>query len=276
MKKITTIEEFKKGQILLVVVLLLATMLTVVMTVVFTSRTETQSSKLQQEADKSLVAAEAGVEAAIKSLGAGSTQSFSDLNLGSLQSSGIDVTNSKVSADNTQRDQFVSPVILKDQQYTLYLTNYDNGNYGGNAFTPKLQVYYGSGINCNNLALEITVVSFTAGDSSSPVVSRFVADTGRLLGSDGAQIGSATNLTIKSTVFNCVTSAISLPNNAKLLFARVLGSGASTRIGINDGQLPVQGKYFTAEAKTTSGVTKKIKLFQSYPQLPAELFVTSF
>lgn len=275
-------KKYQEGQILLVVVLLLAAALTMVMTISFTSRTENQVSKLQQDADKSLVAAEAGIEAAIKSNTGGT---FSSLNLNTLQDSGIDTTNSSVSIQNTQAGKFVSPVVTKDDQYTLYLATYDNNGNFGNAPLSSISVYYGDNIACGNLAIELTVVTFDNTKPSDPTIQRFVADTsGKILG--GSQIGSdLTKLTppyytILGTNFNCKTSPISLTPgsgaSSKLLFVRVIGAGASTKIGIDDSQLPVQGRYFISTAKSTSGVTKKLKLFQSYPQIPAEFFVTSF
>jgi hypothetical protein len=254
------------------------------MTISFTSRTENQVTKLQQDADKSLVAAEAGIEAAIKNQSSGS---FSELSLDALKDSGIDVDSSKVTIDAAQTRKFVSPAINKDEQYTLYLTPYNGSFPNTPPFNTHVAVYYGDGgsFNCGSVALELTVVSF---DSSVPnpsyTVERYVADTGtpKILGTDGAQIGNDISKfggkDILTTHFNCVTTlnSITLSATAKLMFIRVIGVGATTKIGIDDGLLPVQGKYYTATAKSTSGVTKTVQLFQSYPQIPAEFFVTSF
>jgi len=63
--------------------------------------------------------------------------------------------------------------------------------------------------------------------------------------------------------------------NTKVLIARVLFYG--TKIGLqSSGDLSPQGRSLNAETKAKSGVVKKVKLFQSYPQLPSEFFVTSF
>jgi hypothetical protein len=42
------------------------------------------------------------------------------------------------------------------------------------------------------------------------------------------------------------------------------------------GNFPIQGKTVSSTATTTTGVSKKVTLFQSYPQIPAEFFTTSF
>ena len=56
----------QQGQVLLITIMLLATVLTVVLAVTFKSTTETQLTKLEEESQKALAAAEAGVEVAIK------------------------------------------------------------------------------------------------------------------------------------------------------------------------------------------------------------------
>src|SRR3990167_1007022 len=56
----------KRGQILLITVMLLATVMTIILSVSFKSITETQVTKLEEESQKALAAAEAAVETAIK------------------------------------------------------------------------------------------------------------------------------------------------------------------------------------------------------------------
>ncbi|MEO6508705.1 MAG: hypothetical protein ABIO02_02020 [Patescibacteria group bacterium] len=266
-------KQNQSGQILLVVVLLLATTLTIVMTAVFTSRTETQVSKLQQESDKSLIAAEAGIEAAIKNQNGRSNISFKDLALTSLDGTGIDLNNSSVSIDNSTTAKFVSPIIQKDQQYTIYLAKYDNGVFDSTIVTGTMNLYYGSdNVSCDSIALEYSFLAVALNTYTMP---RYVADTGSIIGVPGIDSVTIPPHDINGVTFTCV-STLTVPNNAKLLFVRVIGPDASTRIGIDDNNFPAQGKTFSSEAKTASGVVKKVKVFQSYPQIPAEMFVTSY
>ncbi len=269
----------KQGQVLLVVVLLLATTLTIVMTVVFTSRTESNVTRLQQDSERSLAAAEAGIEAAIKSQGEQVERTFRGLSLNNLQ--GIDLDGSKVTKDNTSSRDFVSPVITKDQQYTLYITPYSSEGFGTPIFQGDVFIYYGSESGCGNLALEFTVVS--SDTASTYNVKRYIADAGNKLGSDiDERIASTGIVNIPDTdpeaTFNCKAGPIPATLNTKLIFVRLVGNNASpTKLGIKQGQgLPPQGTYFYSEAKTTTGVVKKVQVFQSYPQLPAEYFVTTF
>jgi len=56
----------EKGQVLLITIMLLAAAITVVMTIAFTATTETQITKLEEDSQKAMAAAEAALEAAIQ------------------------------------------------------------------------------------------------------------------------------------------------------------------------------------------------------------------
>lgn len=105
----------QRGQILLITVMLIATILTVVLAVTFKSTTETQLTKLEEESQKALSAAEAGVELALQ-------QGYIDI--GALpEFSGKGIQGSAKISDLTDT-KFVSPLLKKDQQYSFYLSDY--------------------------------------------------------------------------------------------------------------------------------------------------------
>ena len=58
----------QKGQILLITVMLLATVMTIVLSVSFKSVTDTQVTKLEEESQKALAAAESAIEVALKTM----------------------------------------------------------------------------------------------------------------------------------------------------------------------------------------------------------------
>ena len=104
--------------------------------------------------------------------------------------------------------------------------------------------------------------------------------------SDPSLIGGVGTLTGVAPGGNC-PSEVTFSNqftldtgaNNLLLLIRVLSSSPTqTRVGLyaDGGNLPLQGRTITSEAKSPTGVTKKVQLFQSFPQIPAEFFVTSF
>ena len=262
----------QKGQILLITIMLLATVLTVVLAVTFKSTTETQITKLEEESQKALSAAEAGIEA---SLASGNIVDFSTLNVpsGFTGSASVSTTPSRT---------FLSPVIRKDQQFTIYLATPQETAPGVYDFLSLTPGYSGNLTLCfgnqpeSDPALELTLIK--QGD----LIQRYVINPE----SDPSLISGIGTLTGVSPGGNC-PSEVAFSNQFTLdtgvdnllLLIRVLSSSPTqTRVGLyaDGGNLPLQGRTITSEAKSPTGVSKKVQLFQSFPQIPAEFFVTSF
>ena len=267
------------GQILLIVVMLFALSLTIVMSVSFKSITESQITKLEEESQRALAAAEAGVEAALKSSETG-VKSFSELGIPSLE--GIQA--GSVTIASVQLTTFTTPIVVADDTYTFYMADYntETGVFGS-SYTENLNVYYGqpdpgqTSYDCRQNALELTFIS----GASPYTTTRYLADIGSLvtIPSSSDKVGSPLGAAkiIGSDQFWCTIPAIIKPSNSKLLLIRVIGK--DTRIGFEGGggaNLPVQGKTITSEAQSTGGVKKKIYFFQSYSQIPASLYTTIF
>ncbi|MDO8496954.1 MAG: hypothetical protein Q7S61_00225 [bacterium] len=263
----------QKGQVLLIIVMLLATAITVVLSITFKATTDIQLSKLEEENQKALAAAEAGIEEALRT--SANVVSIGSLSIGLAGFEGSAIITTAVS--NT----FVSPLLQEDQQYTFYLSNYPalDGSFSGNT-----SIWYGSeGTNCDSMAVEVTYIY----KNSSGVyqMNRYLADSGSKLGSGGTDKLSVTsiNSALDTTTFQCKTQNLTVPtvvgSAPTVLIVRTLF--AATRLGFRaedpGAYLKPQGKYVTSEAmNTNTKVTKKIQLFQSYPQLPMEFFITSF
>lgn len=271
----------QEGQVLLIIIMLFATIITVVTTVSYRSNTETQINKLEEESQKTLAAAEAGIEKAIAAkVASGYTQQFDDPNINLNNLSGIDLTNSSVNVtSNTGRD-FITPLIQKDQQYTFYLTSYNSTATPPftSPYPNGVSFYYGSESACNTLALEITVISGVA----PYTVTRYISDQGGVVtnpaGSGANNLQNGSGSTISGVNFNCKTLNIPFTPNIVMAIVRTLGT--RTKIAMHGSSispsLPQQGKYIVSEAKSTTGVIKKVQLFQSLPQIPAEFFVSTF
>ncbi|QQG44332.1 MAG: hypothetical protein HYW86_00215 [Candidatus Roizmanbacteria bacterium] len=265
----------QKGQVLLIVIMLLATVSTVVMSITFKSITETQTTKLEEEAQKALAAAEAGIE---QMLGTGSTATVVLDSLPSLSGSGI--TGQTTIASVSVPAKFNSARVSQDQQYTFYLDDYYNGTFAGSPYIGNITLYYGDSVGCSLMALEISILT---GVSPTYTLTRYIADTGDNLTSDTEERGldiSASPISINdgslNIAYNCRTSpSITVPAQAKLMIIRAIGNG--TRLGFDgSASLKTQGKIISSEAKTQAGVTRRVQLFQSYPQIPSDFFVTSF
>ena len=279
--KYFSIKHKQRGQVLLIIIMLLATVITVVTTISFKSTTETQVSKLEEESQKTLAAAEAGIEKAIGDRKPAGSYVFGPAGLDLSNLSGIDPSASTVSVETSVSTGFVTPLIQKDQQYTFYLANYDTlSDTFTNPFplpsaSGSIRIGYGTEGPCSNLALEITMISGTA----PYTVRRYIADAGTpgMLSSNTDDVYTSGTISIGGITFNCRTSAIPVvaANNPKLMLVRTIGD--KSRIGIlGSANLRPQGKFIISEARSDAGIVKKIQLFQSLPQIPAEFFVSTF
>jgi type II secretory pathway pseudopilin PulG len=253
----------KKGQGLLIVVMLLATVLTVALTATYQSVTETQLSKLEEENQKALAAAEAGIEKALQSKQEGS---FVSLGLSNL--SGIDTSQSSVEISDQGSTTFVTPLLQKDEQYTFYLADYPNFN-PDSYWSGQINIYFNTESACPSL--ELTQIK-----NDNSLVRNIVDPCGQITDPNTLRLGTTSGpYSFGGFNFNYKLSSNLSISNTKLLIVRVLF--APTRIGFQGTKnFPLQGSTIISTAKTQAGVEKKVRLFQSYPQIPAEFFVTSF
>lgn len=264
----------RKGQVLLIAVMLLATVITVVMTVAFNSTTETQVARLEADSQKALAAAEAGIEALIKE---DINASIPIESLGQFDTQGI-TGNAEVTA--VSKPTFVTSLLQKDEQYTFYLSDYTPTPPYGNPWSGSFDIYLVSEAGqCPSI--EVTVVKdtytfdrYTYNTCSSPALISN-ASTATLL---------TPPLKIETVSFNYKIDTSILvsgpaPAGGLVTFVKVLGG--KTKLGFQNTDTPVkvfplQGKTVVSEARTASGVVKKVELFQSFPQIPSNFFMTSF
>ncbi len=258
----------QKGQVLLLTMMLVATVLTVFLSMSFKSTTETQVTKLEEESQKALAAAEAGIEAALKegnvTIGQGTLSSLSGF------------SGSAICSEEYDKTYFISPLIQKDEQYTFYLAKYDTSTHSfSDYYSNDITLYYGSQTSCNDIGLEITLLYYDDATSKNKVI-RWIADSSNMFGPDTSDISGSTGDDLGGVHFDCSTSAIDISSVTKPKLLIVRSFGAATQVGFSGSSaLKPQGKICDANA-TSSTVTKKLYLLQSYPQIPAEFFVTSF
>jgi hypothetical protein len=256
----------KKGQVLLITVMLLSTVLTIFTAIAFRSTTETQITKIEEESQKALAAAEAAIEVALKQ---GNVSIANDLpNFQNFNITG------QATVDIIQSNEFVTPLLQKDEQYTLYLSNpggtVDNPNFS------VLNTYYNNQAlticsTSPTVALEITLIK------SNNSVTRFainppgstIIENGQTANNNGVCPNT------ESFSYKHQLSSSDIGSNNLLLIVRAING--SVKIGFRgSSNLPLQGKTITSTATSSIGVTKKVVLFQSYPQIPSDFFVTSF
>lgn len=256
-------KDKQQGQILLITVMLLAAAVTVVMTIAFNSTTDTQISKLEEDSQKALSAAEAALEAAV--------QQKANVALDSLPAfAGSNITG-QADIVEVGGNEFVTPLLQRDEQYTFYMSDYLTlSNYS----LADLTIYFKSESPVECPVLELTLINKTN------VITKKIIDPCSAVVTTGLPKISALAITesVKGVAFGYKTTGTDLNNvnipDMKLILVRVLNM--PTRIGFTGTGLKSQGRVITSEAKTQSGATKKIELFQSYPQIPSDFFVTGF
>ncbi len=260
----------KKGQVLLITVMLLAAAITVVMTIAFNSTTETQITKLEEESQKALSAAEAGLEAAL--------QKKADVRLDEL---GYDTSGITGQAEVFLRrtNEYVTPLLQRDEQFIFYLADYDSLVSGPPSYwgPQNLTMYVNSEGETDCSSLELTFVD------SADMVRKEIIDPCDIISGSGDEINFTTGsypLSVDGVPYTFRTKASGTESQlvnitaTKLVIVRVLNK--PTRIGFTGTQLMPQGRTIISTAKTTSGVTKQVMLIQTFPQIPADFFVTSF
>lgn len=251
-------KQNRRGQVLLIAVMLLATVITVVMTIAFNSTTETQVIKLEEDSQKALAAAEAGIDAVIKQSVNSSVQINS---LGQFNSQGI---TGEAQVTTVSKPTFISPLLQKDEQYTFYLSDYPTF---ANPQSGNLNLYFVSEVGqCPSI--EILVVTNTYAQE------RYAFNTCTPTITNASTATNSTN-EIESVSFTWKTQ-LSVTDGI-VMFIKVYGD--KTKLGFkfdSSSNLPSQGKMIESEARTQSGVVKQVQLFQSFPQIPSSFFMTSF
>lgn len=257
-------DKRQRGQVLLVTLMVLAVALSVGLTAIFTARSSSQSTKLEDDSQRALVAAEASVRAALQSqgqvtLGAGNLDAFTG------------ITGGATLAAASTSTSFTSPSLLTDEQYTFYLGNYTVGvppTFGAST-AENVTICFGTG--SVQPALDIALLK---GSGASTTVIRYAVDPqGRLSNVTTGTPGCASTSADASQFSRSYTiPAADIGNASTLLLVKTLYAPSKILIYRASTPLPPQGVNITSEATTQTNVTKKVRVFQSYPQIPAEVF----
>lgn len=253
----------QKGQVLLITVMLLSTVISIVIATSFHSTTEIQITKLEEEERRAFSAAEAAVEKALKE--------GQVTDIGSLP--GLTGFSGSATIEQIPSPNFITPLLQKDEQYNLYLSTPQEiapGNFNFNQLTP----YYNNlpltiCLTNANIGLEITLIK-----NSSPFVVRYVINNNIVINAIPFN-NNGTCPSGETFVARHQLNSSEIGSNNLLLIIRIIGD--SSKVGFRgSANLPAQGKTIRSEVTSPGGSTKKIVLFQSYPQIPSEFFITSF
>lgn len=273
----------RPGQVLLIAVMMLTTIITVVMTIAFNSTTETQVARLEADSQKALAAAEAGIDAVIKQ----SISQGTSFDVGTLDQFKNQKITGNAQVMGTINPYFISPLLQSDEQYTFYLSDYSHippaAPIFSDPWTGNLDLYLVSEGGCPSI--EVTIIKsdyaidrYAYNTCSNPVIITGASPATVLANPtviDGVSFSYKIGTQIQIPVAPSVTGG--LVAFVKVLNGRTkLGFKGYNADGIVAKTLPIQGKTVESEARTSTGVVKKVQLFQSYPQIPSNFFMTSF
>lgn len=256
----------RPGQVLLIAVMLLATVITVVMTIAFNATTETQVARLEADSQKALAAAEAGIDAVIKQ----SVNTSTPISIESLGQFSEQKITGNAQIVGVSRPYFVTPLLQKDELYTFYLSEYLSADpWFQNSWSGDLDIYLVSE-NGQDPSIEVTIIDDVNAQT------KYAYNTGVAVINGATQAANpGTPVQIDGESFQWKIPTALTVANGRVAFIKVLNG--RTKLGFQSTiALPVQGKTIESEARTESGVVKKVQLFQSYPQLPSSFFMTSF
>lgn len=265
-------QEYQKGQILLIVVLVMVTALTVGLSVAARTITNLRTSQDAGNSEQAFSAAEAGIEQSLTSHNsvAGSFASNSSYKTTVNTISGIEFPLNNGSP------------ILKDDAIDLWLSTYPGYT---NPWSGNITIYWGqpsdicdaSEANNSMAALELVVLS---GTKANPHVTRYALDpcSQRSLSNQltfiapGGGVVSGKTYTYKRTI-NVISG----------LFVRIIPLYAPVTIGVkgcdganaNCAALPAQGTVIEAVG-TVNNTQRKLISYRNYPKLPTEFFPYSF
>ena len=248
------------GQILLVVVLVIIVVTTIGLSLASRSITSLRTSTEEAESQKALAAAEAGVERLLE-------KSAPTAN-GTTITGTLPTANYLATIDQRSATKFLmngGNSVPKDEGTDLWLTNYSSDplnryNSPPGGWNGTLHVYWGTDSSnpCNNPALEIIIVTGTAGN---PVSKRYTYDPCLARQSEN-------HFGLPSP-----SGGMSLPYGSDGidvvggLIARVIPLYGSTIVGVDGGNtaLPLQG-FFINSTGTSGQTSRKIRVFKGYPQ----------
>lgn len=257
----------QRGQVLLLVVLVVTVALTVGLSAVTQSITNLRITEEEESSQRAFTAAEAGIEQALKT-GEGVT--------GEGVTVGDNAKIKQVTISDVSGDKIImnsGNPIQKNDSVDLWLSKYPGYS---DPFTGNLSVYWGgpgeavcTPENNSQAALEIVLLT---GPTDNPAATHFVYDpcpprqSTNFFAQPSATGG---NLSLAGKSFAYRADILGITNG---LLARIIPLYAATPLGVQTSTtLPSQGRYI--ESVGESGQTQhKISVFRGYPKLPNELF----
>lgn len=264
----------QSGQILLIVILTMIVALTVGLSIASRTVTNLKISKQNEESTRAFQAAEAGIQKALRS---GNSSPLSN----ALSNSSAFQTNIKTAGGTSFLLNGADP-IDQDVGVDIWLSDYPGfSNQIGTAGNPaNITIYWGtsgqttcSKGNTSAIRPAIEILTLT-GATTSPTLSKKVYEA---TGTGCPRITGATTGGAGGSVLDTNGSSVTFNNSATIsvssgIIMKIVPLFNSSVIAVTSNiSLPAQGS--TIDSTGTSGdTTRRVVYFQSYPQVPLELF----
>lgn len=259
-------KTLQKGQMLLIVILVMTVALTVGLSVATRSITNLRVTEEEEASQRAFSAAEAGIEQALKLTQPGDYFSKQKLS----ENARIE----KVTITELSRSQLLlnnNNPILKDDGVDIWLSTYPD--YAPPQWSGDLDIYWGSSSDdcqqtpASNTQAAIEVVLLT-GPENNPVATHYVYDP---CPQRRVENNFAVPLAGRQLLTTQFANRVRISLNQGLI-ARIIPLYASTSIGIEgNSPFPPQGSVIESVGK--SGESQhKISVFRGYPKVPNEFF----
>lgn len=258
------VKEYEKGQVLLIVVLVMVVALTVGLSVITRTITSNRITVEEENSERAFSAAEAGLEL---SLGNNTPTSGTLQNRSSYTTTISNVSGADISLNN-------GAAILKDDPVDVWLAQYPNYT---NPWSGNVTIYWGSATetcatsetNNTRAALDVILIR---GSLAAPQMSHFALDPCPARAATNRFESIPTSpTTINGKTFGFSRTITILPASPGLLM-RIIPLYAPSTIAVRGTTpLPSQGTIIESVG-VADNTQRKIVSFQGYPSLPTELF----
>lgn len=258
-----TSSYLQRGQVLLIVILIMVVGLTIGLSVVSRSITTLRTTRESESSQRAFSAAEAGIESIITSTNGVASKTLK--NKSSYSTSISTISGTTILINN-------GIAIAQDDGADVWLSTYPDytSQYNG-----TVKVYWGqsqetcSSTNNTQAALEIVLMT---GLTTAPVIKHYAVDPCNAR----VSLNGFTGTVLAGGTINGVAFAHSfqIPDTiVNGLMMRIVPLYASTRLAVsgNGANLPPQGQEISSTG-TYGEASRKITVIKGYPKLPIELF----
>ncbi len=268
-------ETKSQGQVLLIGLMLIALITTIVGTGALRSVVSNQTTKNAEESKKASNIAKGALEAGTNDEPV-APANFTDVN--------PNVFNVAPVPQTTGNTFVYDKTVEKDQQYLLYLADYDyaTNTFNTNYYPGNIQIHYADDtatcpileileVNDANIIVNRTYTNTIGGSCPNNPLQVF--------GAVNPGSGQTLSWNLNSITFN---KSITISNNPNIKLLVIRPFFAGTKLGFvgtadaTTNPLNPQGREVSSTVRTIDGAQKTEKVYQAYPQIPLSLFATIF